>query len=65
MRHIFAAKLMDMERQAFGGTTAVAGTFLPPCETGATIRIGKGVQQQAQSTMRRSTSVRRRHPQAK
>ncbi|HZR89627.1 MAG TPA: hypothetical protein VFB02_22715 [Bradyrhizobium sp.] len=66
MRHIFAAKLMEMERQSFGGTTPVAGTFLPPCETGATIRVAKPAQQQAQSSLRRMPpATRRRSPQAK
>jgi len=65
MRHILAAKLMEMERTGFGGTTPVAGAFLPPCETGAAIRIVKNAQQQASAASRRPLSTRRRRPQAK
>jgi hypothetical protein len=65
MRHIFAAKLIEMERQGFGGTTPVAGTFLPMNEGAAAIRIAKNVQQQAQLSTRRTLSIRRRSQQAK
>ncbi len=65
MRHIFATKLIEMEREGFGGTTPVAGTFLPADEGAAAIRIGKGMQQQAQLSTRRTLSIRRRSPQAK